>query len=260
MAANYWASTQYARWLLTREEIDIRRRKNLVDPSDYDMERIIRPQLIAYTQALGKKLRFLTRVTATASMYVLRFYTSTRMREADPRILVPSALYLAAKVEEMGQFKPEQIIDRAKTITEAPDSPFAQFAYPVWTSQLLFASELLILEKLGFDLVIFLPYFELEKYCADADVTNVTAMAGTLIIDSQRCDVGLMYPPFIIALAALYLACVYSKAEIKPWFDQLNINISEVRACAKDMLDNYDDHQEEARKEKTALALSTLFK
>ena len=231
MAANYWESTQFRRWLLSKDELARRRGCG----SDEELERVVRPHLVAFAYAMGHKLRFQSRVSATAATYVNRFYVSTRMRDADPRHVVPASVYLAAKVEEMGQYRPQVIID---TVHRVAVGEFAVFASSIDAAALL-ESELLVLERLEFDLVVFHPYHDLDKYAADAAVPNLVAVAGMLVNDAQRCDVALVYPPFIVALAALYLAGVHARVDVKPWFDHLNVNVAEVRACAKDMLDAY---------------------
>jgi cyclin C len=238
MAANYWTSTQYLRWLFVKEEISAKRRADLATAEDYQEEAVLLPYLVAFTQAVGKKLRFPMRVTSTATTYLRRFYLSARMRDADPRVAVPACLYLAAKVEEMGQFKPDSILEKTRYVTGSTES-YSRLALHIDVPALL-ACELLLLERLGFDLVVFHPYHDLERYAQDAKVDDaVLKLAGTLVNDSQRCDVGLVYPPFIIALAALYVACVHAKIDSRPWFDQLNVNVKIVHECSQDLLANY---------------------
>ena len=236
MAANFWASTHFRRWLLTKEEVTRRRRTGLREPGDEEMEKIMRPHLVVYAQALGKRLHLLSRVTATAVVFISRFYLSTRMRDADPRIIVPAAVYLAAKVEEMGHYKPQIVIDQAHRVTQSPE--LASMAIKIEPTTLL-ANELLILEQLSFELVIFHPHHDVDKYGNDAASPELASVAGTILNDSLRSDVGLVYPPFIIALAAIYLAGIHCKVDLKPWFDHLNVNVAQVRQCVSDILEVY---------------------
>jgi len=50
-----------------------------------------------------------------------------------------------------------------------------------------------------------------------------------LINDSYRLHMCMLYPPYLIALAAVYTACAYVKRDVTEWFDLLNVNPVEVR-------------------------------
>lgn len=60
----------------------------------------------------------------------------------------------------------------------------------------------------------------------------LTPLTRSIVNDAYLVDAPLFVPPFIIALAALSMACVLHGVEFRPWFERLNVNEEEVRACA----------------------------
>lgn len=53
--------------------------------------------------------------------------------------------------------------------------------------------------------------------------------AWSIVNDSYRVDVGLFHPPYMIALAATHMACIYFKKDPTKWFDTLSVDMREVR-------------------------------
>ena len=49
-----------------------------------------------------------------------------------------------------------------------------------------------------------------------------------LINDSLRTDVSILFPPYCIALAAIYMTAVYLKVDAKDWFAELNVDMDVV--------------------------------
>ena len=92
-----------------------------------------------------------------------------------------------------------------------------------------------LLEQLQFDLVVFHPYYDIDRYVRNAD-PNLLAGAWQLLNQAQRTDCILVYPSCVIAFAALYLSSVHSGIDLKSWFEELNLNLDQVRSCALDIL------------------------
>ncbi len=53
----------------------------------------------------------------------------------------------------------------------------------------------------------------------------------SIVNDSYWLDAVLLYPPYLVALAAIYLACAYLELDVSEWFDKLNVNRAEVCCC-----------------------------
>ena len=70
--------------------------------------------------------------------------------------------------------------------------------------------EMVLLEDLNFDLIIFSPYRSLTLYLRDADLGGEVGLRSwTVLNDSYRTDVSLLHPPHLVALACLQLACMH---------------------------------------------------
>jgi hypothetical protein len=50
--------------------------------------------------------------------------------------------------------------------------------------------------------------------------------------DSYRTDVMLMYPPHIVALAAMMMIAHKDGVNLRPWLATLNVDMKEVHVCA----------------------------
>ena len=230
MAANFWQSSHFKRWTFSKERIaSLRAEMQSRTKFSTEKELLVQAHFIQQIQNLGKKLNYKQIVIATAATYFKRFFLLTSVLDNDPRVVAPTVLYLAAKVEEMGQLRPEPILTALDKIERAE--------YRIKPGE-LFLCEMVVLEKLQFDLVVFHPYQDIERFVVDSaqDVNNVFQIAWGILNDAQRGDCVIIYPPCIVALASMYVACVHLDQDVKPWFDELNINAEQVRECVIDLL------------------------
>ncbi len=66
------------------------------------------------------------------------------------------------------------------------------------------------MEDLNFDLVVFSPYRSLTALLRDSAVGETVGLcAWSVLNDSYRTDVNLLYPPHLVALACIQLASVH---------------------------------------------------
>jgi hypothetical protein len=65
-----------------------------------------------------------------------------------------------------------------------------------------------------------------------AMVPCIADAARSIVNDSYWLDATLLHPPYMIALAAIYIACAYMELDVTMWFDALNVNRKEVRVSA----------------------------
>ena len=72
-----------------------------------------------------------------------------------------------------------------------------------------------------------------------AVVSHVTPRDRSIVNDSYRLDICLLYPPHIIALAAVYLACTYMGRDVTDWFEALNVNREELNDVVQQLLAMY---------------------
>jgi cyclin C len=241
MSGNYWSGTQFRHWILSREDLDKRRH------GPTKLETTARELLALHLIQVGVRLNFPGVVWSTAVIYYNRFYTTNSFcdRDIDPFILAPTCLYLSSKVEEMGQINPEPIFDKFfRHVQETPDLITIRGSHvksPSLTE--IFACESLLLGRLSFELVIFHPHRDVKRYVIDSKSSlEVEETTISILNDIQVSDVLFLYPPYIAALASLFVSAVSHHAgeEIESWFDGLNVDLSCVRRCADDIVSFYE--------------------
>ena len=109
MAGNFWESSHYQQWLLTKDDLVRDRRYDLdfLSPEEYQKLNIFFANLI---QVLGEQLKLRQQVIATATVYFKRFYVRNSFRSIDPLLMAPTCIFLASKVEEFGVISNSRLI------------------------------------------------------------------------------------------------------------------------------------------------------
>jgi len=228
MASNYWCSSQRRRWTLTPEILEEKRAKLRVSFSEDQLD-TIEELLLQLMVDVGKVLLWRAPVVATAKVLYKRFYIKASVESFDPRLIMVTSLYLAAKIEELGQYNLVRLLNAVSGTVRKQNIDF-----PSFSAQHVHDFEFHILEKLGFDLVMFNPYGYLTTYCTDARVPpDCFQCAWDITNDSYRSDTILLYPPYMIALAALWIACIHKKVEAQEWYNRLNIRLDELREVVR---------------------------
>ena len=102
-----------------------------------------------------------------------------------------------------------------------------------YTQEDIVECEFYLLEELDCYLIVYHPYRPLIQFAQDAQVPEaVLSTAWFIVNDTYRTDLCLLYPPYLIALASFYMACVKLEGKIKDtkqWFAELSVNMGEVR-------------------------------
>jgi hypothetical protein len=57
--------------------------------------------------------------------------------------------------------------------------------------------------------------------------------AWTIVNDSFFTDAILLYPPYLIALAGIYIACIHVEKDPTVWFEKLNVDQQEVHSSCR---------------------------
>ncbi|ELR20433.1 CyclinC, putative [Acanthamoeba castellanii str. Neff] len=189
---------------------------------------------------MGKKLHLRQRVVATASIYFRRLYltysaptlnfTMNSFVEYDPRLFAPGCLYLASKIEEC-MTHAKQFASQANEIMKNN--------WPYTMNDIL-ESEYFIMEEMNFKMIVYHPYRALTQFTSDAVMSlNFLENAWYLVNDSYRTDVMLMYPPHIVALAAMMMIAHKDGVNLRPWLATLNVDMKEVWVVLETLLDLY---------------------
>lgn len=243
MAGNFWTSSHKKLWLLNREHLTKERAEDLkiLTENEYQKVMIFYANVI---QSIGEAVKVPQQVIATATVYLKRFYTKYSFQSCDPLLLAPTCVYLASKVEEFGPLSNSRLVTMTQNIVKQKFSyAFSEFAY---TIKQIWECEFYLLELIDCCLVVFHPYRPLIQYVKDISQSetggDLLSTAWNVVNDTYRTDVILLYPPFLIALASLHIACITQNAEemARDWFSELNVDLDIVMEITVIILDLYD--------------------
>ncbi|EIW81820.1 cyclin-like protein [Coniophora puteana RWD-64-598 SS2] len=240
MATDFWASSHYKRWIVDRDTLRQARAEDLayVDDATYiDFFNVFFANVI---MKLGKRLNLRQRVIATATVFFKRFYLKNALCETDPFTVIAACCYVAAKAEE-SPVHIKNVVSEARMLFSQPPYGLKYFASD---NSKLAEMEFYLVGDLECDLTVFHPYRTLAALCRKAPPEAVGTEAGELgelgvgivdgprfwgagpgdwqlelgegalqlawsvINDTYRSDLPLLYPPHLLAIAALYLALV----------------------------------------------------
>ncbi|EIN04317.1 cyclin-like protein [Punctularia strigosozonata HHB-11173 SS5] len=238
MATDFWASSHYKRWIFDRATLSQARAEDLLhveDPEHLDFLAIFFANLIA---KLGKRLQLKQRVIATATVFLRRFYVKNSYCEIDPFIVIATCCYVAAKAEE-SPVHIKTVLSEARTVFNQEGYNLKSF--PNENSRLA-EMEFYLVDDLECDLTVFHPYRTLMALCSKDPVNPASEdgelgvgivegsrywgtgegklilredgalqMAWFIINDTYRSELCLLYPPHIIAIAAIYLTLVLNE-------------------------------------------------
>ena len=195
-----------------------------------------------YIQTLGEALKARQQVIASATVFFKRFYAKNSLKSIDPLLMASTCVFLAFKVEESG------VIQNNRMITACQQVVKTKFSYafsPVeftYRMQNVVECEFYLLEMMDCCLILYLPYRPLMLYAADllTSEDKVLPLAWRIVNDSLRTDVPLLYPPYLIALACLHMACVIQQKDAKQWFAELTVDMDKIFEISKYILALYE--------------------
>ncbi|KAJ2725926.1 RNA polymerase II holoenzyme cyclin-like subunit [Coemansia sp. Benny D115] len=161
--------------------------------------------------------------------------------DIDPFLMTATCFYLACKVEECPHHI-KQILNESKAVF-AENSADIRFPFEV---QDIAECESYLLEEMKFYLVLYHPYQVLIDINEVIKLSKPSLQAAWSIInDSYRTDMALVYPPHVIAVASLFLSRVvdqggdYSDLEAQQWYADLNVDLTDVMQVVNEMLALY---------------------
>lgn len=249
MAANFWTSSHY-KTLHDEEKI------GRVLPADAEHGlteedvKIVKIGMSQYIKSLAQQAKVRHRVVATAIAYFRRIYTRKSFAEFDPCLVAPTCLYLASKAEESTvpakhlSFYMKKIFQDDKSSFEIKD---------------ILEMEMKLLEALDYYLVVYHPYRPLVRFLQDAGLTDLVLDSWSLVNDTYKTDLVLMYPPHMIALSCIFLASILKERDTISWFEGLRIDLSVLKNICMVILDFYDNYQQvDPLDDRVLLALSKV--
>ncbi|KAG0184399.1 hypothetical protein DFQ28_011204, partial [Apophysomyces sp. BC1034] len=140
-------------------------------------------------------------------------------------------------------------IHRKDTQIDESEVDFGGFPYD---SSKVAEFEFYLLEELEFYLVVWHPYRPLTHIASELGMQESGLQYAWFIVnDSYRTDVCLLYPPHMIAIAAIYLTVVMNHADFAPgsvgertdmrqWFADLNVDIEGIIEISQEILAIYE--------------------
>ncbi|CDZ98860.1 cyclin-like protein [Phaffia rhodozyma] len=241
MAANFWASSHAKHWLFDRATLDQAREIDLKYASKKQLA-CLSIHFANLLQRLGKRLQLRQRPIATSIVYFRRFYLKNAYCDTDPYLVLATCSYVAAKLEET-PVHIKSVVVEARSMFNDLKIPIKYF--PSDNAKVA-EMEFYLLEDLDFHLTVFHPYRALAIIAgkeksdtgsfdvsagpsgqSDIEVEGVSQLSrgtgkGALIVekeifenawfmvnDTYRTDLCLLYPPYIIAIACLYIAMMH---------------------------------------------------
>jgi hypothetical protein len=104
-------------------------------------------------------------------------------------------------------------------------------------------AEFFLISELDHNLIIYHPFKSLKSFLQNSSMIFYSQSAVNIVNDSYFCDVILHYPPFLIALAAIYMTGIIEKQEskVKDWFDQLNVKMETVGEVLVEIIEMYEN-------------------
>ncbi|EMR69496.1 RNA polymerase II holoenzyme cyclin-like subunit [Eutypa lata] len=206
MAANYWESTQRRFWQFSKEELAQMREKlqneeyNLIQMFTLPQSRHLNIYINQQINRLAKRINCKQQPTATAQLYIKRFYCKVEIRRTNPYLVMATALYLACKMEECPQHI-RLVVQEARSL---------------WQGDLLALDvgrlgecEFFLISEMNSHLIVHQPYRTLTSLQSDLYLSQDEINIATSVInDHYMTDLPLLYPPHIIALTAILLSLV----------------------------------------------------
>jgi len=195
--------------------------------------RRLRLYFVEYIHRIGKTI-LRQPIISTAVVFFKRFYLKASFNEFDPRLVGPTMLFLAAKVEE---YNVPNFLKSLKQVD--PSWPYKM--------DMILECEFFALHYLNFDLIVFHPYRPLTQYLSDVNMQSLLQPAWNIVNDSYRTDLCLRYAPYLIAIAAIYMACNFLQKDYSVWLNSLSVKLEDshhrqIIAITKEMLHLYDEY------------------
>jgi cyclin H len=163
-------------------------------PLKIDEEKLLRAFYEFKIQEVCDAFKFPRKIQATALIYFKRFYLQWSVMEHNPKEIMLTCIYTACKAEEN------------HVLAEELGRGIEQDHHTILNN------EMLVLQSLGFDLIVYAPYRAVEGFISEVEeeygepseqLQLVKESSKEEIDRIMRTDAPLLFPPGQLALAAL---------------------------------------------------------
>jgi len=199
-----------------------------------DKEESYRQQAANFIQDMGQRLSVTQLCINTAIVYMHRFYMFHPFSRFHRNSIGAAALFLAAKVEEQPRKLDHVIKISHQCINREHPTLDSRSEQYLEQAQELVSNENMLLQTLGFDVVIDHPHthvvncIRLVKASKDLAQTSYIMATNSLHLTTM-C---LRHPPTVVACVCIYLACSWSNYHIKEslegraWYTYVDPNVT----------------------------------
>jgi hypothetical protein len=130
--------------------------------------------------------------------------------------------------------------------------PASLLCFPYGLSDVL-QCEFSVLQLLAFELIVFHPYRPLlhflQAFASLPSYRQLLQQAWAVVNDSYYCDVALLFPPYLIAVSAVYTACHLLGVDYRGWLKSIAADSQQLLDITQQLLAHYDrrDREEQQR-------------
>eukprot|EP00055_Hartaetosiga_balthica_P005320 m.15423 g.15423 ORF g.15423 m.15423 type:complete len:273 (-) comp4475_c0_seq1:862-1680(-) len=221
------------------------------------------------TETLGVKNQ---RIVATAIVYFKRSWISVCWGDLDPCITACTCILLALKTEEYGPVKnlTHFVRNVRQYFLDLKDkynlqSHLWKYTTAEQAESVLVELEYFLLHLWSCSVIVYQPYRPLLQYCdlcsSDPhDHDKLLEAAWSVVNDSLRTEVSLLYSPDLIALAALFIGATTCNIDVTAWFSKCDVALSDIAEVAQAMLDYFEFRKENKYKPEEVAQWLTGFR
>lgn len=241
-------------WYFTDEELT--RTPSLLDGMSLEMEHMQRSKGVNFIVQVGIMLKLPQLTLTTAAVFLHRFFVRHSMVEMPrrpglhPYSVAAGCLFLASKVDENCRKIKELVIACCRVAQKNNNLEIDEQNKEFWRwKDTLLAYEDMCLEALCFDLQLEQPHkicYEFLCYFGKNDHKGLRNAAWAFLNDSNYTVLCLQFYPRTIAAAALWAGArlcdvaFEDDEEGRPWWVQIDVNLSEVRRAVSRMVQLYE--------------------
>ncbi|CRG92491.1 hypothetical protein PISL3812_09552 [Talaromyces islandicus] len=244
-------------WYFTDEEL--LRTPSLLDGMSMETEHVQRSKGVNFIMQVGIMLKLPQLTLTTAAVFMHRFFVRYSMVDQPPRrpgmhpySVAAGCLFLASKVDENCRKIREVVIACCRVAQKNPDLVVDEQSKEFWKwKDTLLAYEDLCLEALCFDLQLEQPHkvcYDFLIYFGKADHKHLRNAAWAFLNDSNFTVLCLQFYPRTIAAAALWAGArlcdvaFEDDEEGRPWWEQIDVNLADVRRAVSRMTQLYENN------------------
>ncbi|PYI05948.1 cyclin-like protein [Aspergillus sclerotiicarbonarius CBS 121057] len=243
-------------WYFTDEELT--RTPSQLDGMAMEAEHMSRSKGVNFISQVGIMLKLPQLTLATAAVYFHRFYMRHSMVDLPqrpgihPYTTAAAALFLATKVEENVRRMKELVVACCRVGQKQPNMVVDEQSKEFWRwRDTILVHEDVVLEALCFDLQLEQPYrilYDFICFLSMQENKPLRNAAWAFVNDSGYTVLCLQFTARTIAAAALYAAAQHCDVGFeddvlgRPWWEQLEVELTEVRRACMRMAKLYENN------------------